>query len=561
MSLSNQNLLDPWMVYESPQVNWDPHNGQIKVLNSHARHKLWCAGRRTGKSELGGHVLLPEAFYTRYVADEWLKKGKRREFWIVGDEYTTAEKEFRVIWHLIESLGMPMDHPGSYYNAEGGSMHIKLWGGAFQIHAQSAKYPDHLVGEALCGVLMVEAAKTKMSIWQKYIRPMLNDYEGWSLHTSTPEGKNHFYDKYEMGQDPYNTEWESWRMPAWLNPYVYTPTGRLIAAGKLPPDTIIPDHEWTTDADVKFMLQQLEDHPNLSAAQVVAVEKLHIDKEIVDLADDLTLELFKQEIAADFTEFVGQVFKDYDEEYHVSNLTYNPDWQTFGAVDYGFTNPNVWLLVQVGPWGEINVLDEVYEYGLTADAFAAEIIRRRLNPPGLRLFYPDPADPMSSRTLQDKLRVQSAGGTGGELNIRLNLIRQALRKGRVDYQATELSDSNADTWRPQLMFDRKCTRTRADMMAYRYPEQKEDGETSVPRMELPMKKDDHGPEALGRFMMGFFGAGSLLGSGGTKVRRANMGRHVKPRDVSQHYQKPIPSMRPTATGFPDWREWLTRGER
>jgi hypothetical protein len=99
------------------------------------------------------------------------------------------------------------------------------------------------------------------------------------------------------------------------------------------------------------------------------------------------------------------------------------------------------------------------------------------------------------------------------------------------------------------------------MMAYRYPEQKEDGETSVPRMELPMKKDDHGPEALGRFMMGFFGAGSLLGSGGTKVRRANMGRHVKPRDVSQHYQKPIPSMRPTATGFPDWREWLTRGER
>lgn len=532
-------LIDPWVIYRHPHIDWHPHPAQVKILDSSARHQVWCAGRRTGKSELGGHVLLPEAYYTKSVADEWLKKGKRREFWIVGPEYSDSEKEFRVIWHRLQSLKVPMDRPGSYYDPIGHNMHISLWGGAFQVHAHSAKYPDHLVGEALCGVLMVEAAKAKPSIWQKYVRPMLNDYKGWSKHTSTPEGKNHFYDKFERGQDPYDPEWASWRVPSWHNPFIFT----------------MP----TKDEDVKFMLDQMADHPGLKPARIVQQYKLKVDKEIVDLAGDLSVEMFKQEIAADFTEFVGQVFKDYDEEYHVGSLNYNPEWQTFGAVDYGFTNPNVWLLIQVGPWGEINILDEVYETGLTADQFAEEIKRRGLNPPGLRLFYPDPADPMSTRVLEDKLGITNAGGTGGEVNMRINLIRQCLRKGRIDYEGTPLMDSNSDKWRPQLMFDRKCARTRADMMAYRYPERKEDKEDSLPRYELPMKKDDHGPEALGRFMIGFFGSGTFAGSSASRVRRAKMGRSFS--NKREHYkgksaQKPLGTMRPTKTGFPNWKDWL-----
>jgi hypothetical protein len=470
------------------------------------------------------------------VAEEWRKKGKRREFWIVGDEYVTADKEFRVIWNLVKHLGIPMDS-GSHHSIDGRSQGVlSLWDNAFMVTTQSAKYPENLVGEALCGVLMVEAAKSKPSTWQKYVRPMLNDYKGWSIHTSTPEGKNHFWEKYNMGQDPYQPDWASWRMPAWRNPFVYTET--------------------TNDQHVKFLLDQLETHAGTSAAKIAAVNGLQIDPEILSLADELTIELFKQEVFADFTEFVGQVFKDYDEEYHVSDLEFNPDWLTFAAVDYGFTNPNVWLLIQVGPWGEINVLDEIYEPGLTADQFAEEIKRRGLNPPQLRVFYPDPADPMSSQTLQDKLKVASMGGTGGELNVRINLIRAALREGRRDYGA--LTDSNAEVWRPRLQFNRRCIHTREDMMAYRYPERKEDQETSVPRMELPMKKDDHGPEALGRFMVGYFGPASLLGAGGTRVTRANMGRHTRSRANAQR-GKPISAMRPTPRGYPDWKDKLQPG--
>lgn len=537
MSLANgPRILNPWDVWNSPQVGWHPHHDQVSILESICRHRVWCAGRRTGKSDLGGNILLPEAFYTKAVADEWKSKGKRREFWIVGPEYSDSEKEFRVIWYRLQSLNIPMDRPGSYYDPIGHNMHISLWGGAFQIHAHSAKYPDHLVGEALCGVLMVEAAKAKPSIWQKYIRPMLNDYKGWSLHTSTPEGKNHFYEKYELGQDPFTPDWGSWRVPSWRNPYVHT---------------IV-----TLDEHVRFLVDQLADHPGMSATRIVSAHGLQIDNEIISLADELSLEMFKQEICADFTEFVGQVFKDYDEEYHVGNLEFNPEWQTFAAIDYGYTNPNVWLLVQVGPWGEVNVLDEVYERGLTADQFAEEIKRRRLNPPQLRVFYDDPADPMSGRTLEDKLSISRSGGTGGELPIRINLIREKLRKGRIDYAASSLADNNADIWRPQLMIDRKCHGLRSDMMAYRYPERKDDKEDSLPRYELPMKKDDHGPEALGRFMVGYFGAGTLMGrSGGTRVRRGNARRQQARRDrrLLPPKMKPLKSMIPVKNGYPDWR--------
>jgi hypothetical protein len=53
------------------------------------------------------------------------------------------------------------------------------------------------------------------------------------------------------------------------------------------------------------------------------------------------------------------------------------------------------------------------------------------------------------------------------------------------------------------MIDRKCTNTIADFLNYRYPEKRNDQDKNAP--ENPMSKDDHGPEALGRFYAGHFG--------------------------------------------------------
>jgi hypothetical protein len=224
----------------------------------------------------------------------------------------------------------------------------------------------------------------------------------------------------------------------------------------------------------------------------------------------MTEQAFLQEIAAEFTDFVGKVFKSFDEEVHVRDLEYNPGWQTFGAVDYGFTNPNVWLLIQVGPWGEIHVLDEYYKAGETSDEFALSVLGNGLCPRSLKAFYPDPADPGSSKILQKILKKPAMGGTGGEKRDRLDAIRDALK-----LRPAHLPDLHPEK-KPQILFDRKCKNAIREMQIYRYPEKKD--ETSTKQQEEPMKKDDHVPEALGRFFAGFFL---------TPQRRAGGGRSKK----------------------------------
>jgi hypothetical protein len=447
----------------------------------------------------------------------WLARRNGRVFFTGNSD---AEKEFRVLWNALEFLGLPFDRPGSYYHADSGNLHLSLWRGKFQVHGKSARHPETLVGEGLDGVIMAEAAKLKQIVWTKYIRPTLADTGGWSLHCSTPEGKNWFYENWQRGIDSNNLDWAAWRCPSWLNPYVY--------------------RERTSDEDVALLLELLENPQRrltevgrLTEVEFSAASKvterglrgladaygLRIDDEILSLISDLTNEAFLQEIGADFTEFVGRVFKGFDEETHVFDLEYQEGWETCAAVDYGFTNPAVWLLVQIGPWGEVRVLGEVHESGLTIPEFAAQIRARGLDR-GVCTFYPDPADPGASRQLEAELGVRSVGGTGGELKWRIEAIRKALVR-----EPTHLPDDHPEKL-PRLRIDRSCVRTIYEMQSYRYPGRRESvrGDEAA---ELPMKKDDHAPEALGRFFAGRFGTPAQVNSGRAARARVVAGRRER----------------------------------
>ena len=472
------------------KIGYVPHPGQRDILASRARFQVSACGRRFGKSNMEGHRLTPEAYRAYPLRHHLKESGQRHEYWIVGPEYSDAEKEFRVVWNDLVKRGFPFDRPGSYNNPLGGDMHISLFEGTFQINAKSARHPETLVGEGLHGVILSEAAKLKQIVWDKYIRPTLADYNGWARMTSTPEGRNWFYDCWRMGQNPAEWEWASWRRPSWMNPHVF-PMG-------------------ATPAGIDMIMEAIDKRTALTPE---FLDDSGVDPEIVSFIRSLTPEAFQQEIAAEFNEYVGRVFKEWDEEWHVRDLEYNPAWETYGAVDYGFTNPNVWLLIQVGPFGTVHVLDEVYEPGLTAPEFAALIRQRGLAPASLRGFYPDPASPGDTRILEQRLRVKGRGGTGGERKHRIDAIRLALKDrnahlpfGHVDRQ-------------PQVLFDRRCVNTIRDMGAYRYPKKRGEIEANTP--EEPLKKDDHGPEALGRFFGGHFNTPQAAASR-TVIRRSNL---------------------------------------
>lgn len=434
------------------KLEYTPHEVQKAIHRAWTqfRFRVVCAGRRTGKSHSGGHELTTRAIKAYANRHLYNKNGRRSEHWIVGPEYTDGEKEFRVLWRDLERLGIPLDRPGSYYDLNGGNMHVSLWDGRFQVHVKSAKYPDSLVGEGLESVILAEAAKLRMSIWPKYIRPMLADYQGEALMTSTPEGKNWFYEAWQRGQDPDSELWWSIRMPSWTNPYVF-PGGRS-------------------------------------------------DPEILDMYKDLGEEKFNQEIAALFSEFVGAVFKNWDEEYHVGDFKYNPRWPLYIATDYGWTNPNVALFIQVDHWDNVKVIGEYYETHRTDDEFAIDVMQDpKLGPLARRatILYPDPEDPKASARLAREWKVQISSGTGGDLDDRLDLIRRWLRPAP---SFLALSDPDNPDLKPMLQVDRSCKNLIREFEAYRYPENK----TGNNDPEKPLKKDDHTPEALGRFFAGHF---------------------------------------------------------
>lgn len=476
-----------------PSYGYYPHPLQEEIHASDARHRVVCAGRRTGKSKLGGSELPVEALYTYTVKEMLEELGHRREFWIVGPEYSDAEKEFRVCYDALKRLEVPFDKPGTYNNPESGQMDISLWSGRFQLHAKSAKYPSSLVGEGLSGVILAEAAKLKETVWVKYLRPTLADFLGWSLSTSTPEGKNWFYRMWQRGQSSNSPQWSSWRMPSWVNPYVF-PRGATPESIKLLHRMMDPQDE--------------EDR----AIHPIDVVEAGLDEEILDMAAEMSVEKFNQEIGADFTEFVGRVFKDFDEEIHVADLEYDPRYPVYAAVDYGWTNPFVWLVIQVDPFDNVSVLAEYRrkhrDIEDIADDLAGFPITGRIV-----TAYPDPASPGDTAVLEKRLKIKFNSNTGGELKWRLEQIRKWLKitpqHGLEEYR------------KPKLMIDRSCVDMIREMNDYRYPDTKEESLTS--NKEEPLKKDDHAPEALGRFFRGHFGGPADGGNARAKVRKAKVG--------------------------------------
>ena len=444
---------------------------------------------------------------TAPYAVELNEAGKRREFWVVGPNYTDSEKEWRVFWNDVKRLELPMDKPGSYNNPESGEMVMSLWDGAFVAHAKSAQYPGTLVGEGLTGVIMAEAAKLKKIVWTKSIRPTLADFNGWSLWLTTPEGKNWLYELWQLGQNERVRAWESWRFGSWINSFVF------------------PDG--ASERGIKLLKATRQNKQQITP-EVVAASG--VDEEIVSMFEEMSLELFAQEVEAKFTEFVGAVFKAFDEEYHVRPLRYNPSLPVFAAIDYGWTNPFVVLLLQVDKHNNVYVLAENYETERDTSEVADDLTRRWPLLSRVRVIYPDPAEPDDTHTLKRKWKVRAATNTGGELKTRLELIRNALKPAEAGSYPLGW-DGSPIVGGPRLLIDPNCSQLIREMQDYRYPETKDEENKRNPKNpnDEPLDKDNHGPEALGRFYRGYFGKierpsgstvrGSGLSSRGTRRRK------------------------------------------
>lgn len=421
------------------QTGYDPHDGQKVIHYSPTRHRILCNGRRWGKTLLGGKEVECAAF-----VKNWLALPQRG--WIIGPEYTDCEKEFRVIYNTFKSLGIDQVSNKFLNNTENGNMRISTkWG--FELECRSARHPESLVGEGLDFVLLVEAGRHKRKTFGDYVRPALSDRRGWSLMSGVPEEATDtslLYWAYNRGQNPDNLQWQSWRMPSWTN-------NKMFPGGA-------------------------------------------IDPEILEAKDDLTEDEFARQYEGKFVAKTGRVMAEWDDDEHIKDLKYNPDWPLYAAVDFGYTNDWVWLWIQVDRENNVYVIKEQrYKLRDTEDLARVEFLNHPLTSK-LIAIYPDPASPDDSNVLRRTLKVPTRLNTGGDLKTRLSLIRSAL-KLRPDYLPAGHPDK-----KPSLFIDRSCKDLIREMSKdYRWPTHSSETRNDS---EQPMDKDNHGPEALGRFFKG-----------------------------------------------------------
>lgn len=182
-------------------LEWKMLPWQLDVWGSPVRFKVIAAGRRTGKSNLAIKMLLakaleaPEGSAVVYVAPTL---GQARQ--IAWDALLDQGKEVIKAAHVNQ-------------------MDITLVTGR-KIHIRSGENPDTLRGLKLYFAVIDEASFVKEELFTKIIRPALADLKGECVFISTPDGRNHFYDLFKLGQSGSNPEWKSWHFTTKDNPTI-----------------------------------------------------------------------------------------------------------------------------------------------------------------------------------------------------------------------------------------------------------------------------------------------------------------------------------------------------
>jgi hypothetical protein len=401
-------------------VGYAPHStGQAEFHASQARFKLACCGRRFGKSYMAAMDLIPQLFQHDH------------RYWIVGPTYDLGEKEFRYVWNNLiirQQLGRDKRIKKAY-NKKQGEMYIEFKPWQTVLEVRSAQHPESLVGDALHGVIMSEAAKHKEDTWQRYIRPALSDFRGWGSFPSTPEGFNWFYELWERGyHSSTNTSaldsFESWTFPSWENRVIY-PGGRY-------------------------------------------------DPEILLLEKTTSVEWFAQEIGAEFTSFVGKIYGEFDNTVHVlDDYKFNPLWPNYMCFDWGFTKPLAAIEFQVSPWDEIFVWREHYKPYFTLTQHCQEI-KARPNPEGYRLdlCFGDAADPGAALEVTAQLGVACLAEPEAKENWREGVlkVKEFLKVHEELEDVSESTELVVPIKRTRFYVARDCRNTLKEFNTYRRKE-------------------------------------------------------------------------------------------
>lgn len=188
------------------------HPRQEEVFYDETRFKAVAAGRRFGKSFLAAVTLFVEASKNEKVRSDGEVVDLRLEkVYYVAPTFTQGKE---IMWPVLKELGHDLIEQ-AYENEAS----LRLINGR-TIHIKGSDRPDSLRGTGLSYVVLDEYAFMKEEVWEQIILPQLARSEGGALFIGTPDGKNHFYELFQKGQNPAFSTWKSWHFSSGDNPYL-----------------------------------------------------------------------------------------------------------------------------------------------------------------------------------------------------------------------------------------------------------------------------------------------------------------------------------------------------
>jgi len=185
-------------------LDYAPHAAQMAIHRARdKRFRMVCTGRRFGK--------------TLCLAAELLDRGgceKGGDYGWVAPTYNVAERgieAFRMFGYgfVQESGRAPcrVEFQGRH-----GLQRTRIW-------FLSADNPDSMRGFGFQGVVIDEAAMMPADVWNYVLRPTISQTLGWAMLVSTPVGRNWFYDLFTRGNDPAETDYQSFTFPSNASPF------------------------------------------------------------------------------------------------------------------------------------------------------------------------------------------------------------------------------------------------------------------------------------------------------------------------------------------------------
>ena len=298
---------------------------------SDARVKVAIAPRRGGKSYSSAHDMIPDILVPGTI------------HWIVGPNYSLAEKEFRVIHEKLvlnrDRLGLPKPRVCNT-NVRSGSLYIK-WGPPWNtiVEGKSADNPDGLLGEAVNTILYSEGAQLGRGIRERYTEPTLSTTKGREIIPTTPS---------------VNAEW------------VHELYMKGIEGVKG-----IDSFQWGVTGNPTYDLEEFEYRKQL-------------------LGEDNPA--FKEQYLGEWVFYGGAVYPTFREDLHVIEPFNIPaSWPRIRCIDFGHRDPFVCLWAAVGPQAELYFYREYYNREGTSIKQHATMIKGYSKDEKIKLTLADPS--------------------------------------------------------------------------------------------------------------------------------------------------------------------------